>query len=60
VLWLTKSTLLPPLGHGTNVEGRLNEVTVGARGADAALEQAEIVLMHDRLENLVAVFRLSI
>ena len=27
---------------------------------DAALEQAEIVLMHDRLENLVAVFRLSI
>jgi Zn2+/Cd2+-exporting ATPase len=35
-------------------------VTVGARGTDAALEQAEIVLMHDRLENLMAVFRLSI
>ncbi len=34
-------------------------VAMGARGADAALEQAEIVLMHDRLENFVAAFRLS-
>jgi Zn2+/Cd2+-exporting ATPase len=34
-------------------------VAMGARGADAALEQAEIVLMHDRLENVVAAFRLS-
>jgi Cd2+/Zn2+-exporting ATPase len=32
---------------------------MGARGADAALEQAEIVLMHDRLENFLAAFRLS-
>jgi Cd2+/Zn2+-exporting ATPase len=34
-------------------------VAMGARGADAALEQAEIILMHDRLENFVAAFRLS-
>jgi Zn2+/Cd2+-exporting ATPase len=32
---------------------------MGARGSDAALEQAEIVLMHDRLENFLAAFRLS-
>jgi Cd2+/Zn2+-exporting ATPase len=34
-------------------------VAMGARGADAALEQAEIVLMHDKLENFVEAFRLS-
>src|SRR2546427_1711202 len=34
-------------------------VAMGARGSDAALEQAEVVLMHDRLENFVAAFELS-
>lgn len=34
-------------------------VAMGARGSDAALEQAEIVLMHDRLENFLAAFHLS-
>lgn len=34
-------------------------VAMGARGADAALEQAEVVLMHDRLENVLTAFRLS-
>jgi Cd2+/Zn2+-exporting ATPase len=34
-------------------------VAMGARGADAALEQAEVVLMHDRLENFLTAFRLS-
>lgn len=34
-------------------------VAMGARGADAALEQAEVVLMHDRLENFLAAFQIS-
>lgn len=34
-------------------------VAMGARGSDAALEQAEIVLMHDRIENFLAALRLS-
>jgi Cd2+/Zn2+-exporting ATPase len=34
-------------------------VAMGARAADAALEQAEVVLMHDRLENFLTAFRLS-
>src|SRR2546427_8367774 len=34
-------------------------VAMGARGSDAALEQAEVVLMHDRLENFVTPFELS-
>jgi len=34
-------------------------VAMGARSSDAALEQAEVVLMHDRLENFLAAFRLS-
>jgi Zn2+/Cd2+-exporting ATPase len=34
-------------------------VAMGACGSDAALEQADVVLMHDRLENFLAAFRLS-
>jgi Cd2+/Zn2+-exporting ATPase len=34
-------------------------VAMGARGSDTALEQADVVLMHDRLENFLAAFRLS-
>jgi Cd2+/Zn2+-exporting ATPase len=34
-------------------------VAMGARGADAALEQADVILMHDKLENFLAAFRLS-
>ena len=34
-------------------------VAMGARGSDAALEQADIVLMHDRLENFLAAHQLS-
>lgn len=34
-------------------------VAMGARGADAALEQADVVLMNDRLENFLAAFELS-
>jgi Cd2+/Zn2+-exporting ATPase len=34
-------------------------VAMGARGSDAALEQADVILMHDRLENFFAAFQLS-
>jgi Cd2+/Zn2+-exporting ATPase len=34
-------------------------VAMGARGSDAALEQADIVLMHDRLENFLTALDLS-
>lgn len=34
-------------------------VAMGARGSDAALEQADVVLMHDRLENFLEAYRLS-
>ena len=34
-------------------------VAMGARGSDAALEQAEVVLMNDRLENFWAAYQLS-
>ncbi len=34
-------------------------VAMGARGSDAAMEQAEVVLMNDRLENFVTAFHLS-
>jgi len=34
-------------------------VAMGARGSDAALEQAEVVLMHDRLENFLTALQLS-
>jgi Cd2+/Zn2+-exporting ATPase len=34
-------------------------VAMGARGSDAALEQAEVVLMHDKLENFWSAYQLS-
>ncbi len=34
-------------------------VAMGARGSDAALEQAEVILMDDRIENFLSAFRLS-
>ncbi|MEQ1861412.1 MAG: cation-translocating P-type ATPase [Chthoniobacteraceae bacterium] len=34
-------------------------VAMGARGSDAALEQADVVLMHDRLENFLGAYELS-
>ena len=34
-------------------------LAMGARGSDAALEQADVVLMHDRLENVLTAYQLS-
>ena len=34
-------------------------IGMGARGADAALEQADVILMHDKIENLEQAVRLS-
>jgi Cd2+/Zn2+-exporting ATPase len=34
-------------------------MAMGARGSDAALEQAEVILMEDRIENVLAALRLS-
>lgn len=34
-------------------------VAMGARGSDAALEQSDVVLMHDRIENFMEAFVLS-
>jgi Cd2+/Zn2+-exporting ATPase len=34
-------------------------VAMGARGSDAALEQAEVILMNDRLENFLTALKLS-
>ena len=34
-------------------------VAMGARGSDAALEQADVVLMHDKLENFLTALELS-
>jgi len=34
-------------------------VAMGARGSDAALEQSDVVLMHDRIENFMEAYALS-
>jgi Zn2+/Cd2+-exporting ATPase len=61
--FIEKKQPIAMIGDGVNDAPSLAAadigVAMGARGSDAALEQAEVVLMHDRLENFLTAFQIS-